>query len=61
MNMSDNGIGGNRRIPRQARIGRFLETWLGAPLQLLKLILHWVHVKPTRWAMRHLDALSYKL
>ena len=61
MNVSDKGLGGNRRIPRKARVGRFLETWLGAPLNLLELILHWLLVKPTRWAMRHLDALSYKL
>jgi len=61
MNMIDKGIGGNRRVPRQAQIGRFLETWIGAPLNLLELILHWVLVQPTRWAMRHLDALSYML
>lgn len=52
---------GNRRLPARARIGRFLETWLGAPLNLLELVLQWVLVKPTRWTMRHLDGLSYKL
>ncbi|MEM9938563.1 MAG: sterol desaturase family protein [Pseudomonadota bacterium] len=52
---------GNRKLPERARIGRFLETWLGAPLNLLEAALRWVLVKPTRWAMRHLDGLSYKL
>lgn len=52
---------GNRKIPQRARIGRFLETWLGAPLAGLELALQWLLVRPTRWAMRHLDDLSYKL
>lgn len=52
---------GNRKMPRQARIARFIETWLGAPLALLEVILQWILVKPTRWMMRHLDRLSYKL
>lgn len=52
---------GNRRIPQQARIGRFLETWLGAPLNLLEASLQWIMVKPLRWFWRHLDHWSYKL
>lgn len=52
---------GNRKMPERARIGRFLETWLGAPLNLLETTLRLLLVNPTRWAMRHLDALSYKL
>ncbi len=52
---------GNRKLPARARVGRFLETWLGAPLNLLEAALGWVIVKPTRWAMRHLDGLSYRL
>lgn len=51
----------NRRMPKQAPIARFLETWLGAPLHVLEFILQWVLVKPTRWFWRHLDSLSYKL
>lgn len=51
----------NRKLPARARIGHFLEIWLGAPLNLLELILQWILVKPTRWMMRHLDGLSYKL
>nr|WP_070960204.1 sterol desaturase family protein [Hyphomonas sp. Mor2] len=52
---------GNRRIPRQARIGRFLETWLGAPISFLEFTLQWIMVKPLRWFWRHLDHWSYKL
>jgi len=52
---------GNRRIPEQARIGRFLETWLGAPINMLEAALQWVMVKPLRWFWRHLDSWSYKL
>ena len=52
---------GNRNLPKQAPIARFLETWLGAPLAVLEVILQWLLVKPTRWGMRHLDVLSYKL
>lgn len=52
---------GNRRIPKQARVARFIETWLGAPLHALEVILNWILVKPTRWFWRHLDRLSYKL
>ena len=51
----------NRRIPKRARIAHFIETWLGAPLNLLEATLQWVLVRPTRWMMRHLDAASYKL
>lgn len=51
----------NRRMPAKARIARFLETWLGAPLHLLEFVLQWILVKPTRWFWRHLDSLSYKL
>lgn len=52
---------GNRRMPKQARIARFLETWLGAPLHALEFVLQWILVKPTRWFWRHLDSWSYKL
>ena len=52
---------GNRRMPKQARIARFLETWLGAPLHCLEFVLQWILVKPTRWFWRHLDSWSYKL
>ncbi|MDJ0921764.1 MAG: sterol desaturase family protein [Henriciella sp.] len=51
----------NRKMPARARMARFMETWLGAPLNLLEFTLHWVLVQPTRWIMRHLDGLSYKL
>ncbi|MEO0608363.1 MAG: hypothetical protein AAFY82_09030, partial [Pseudomonadota bacterium] len=51
----------NRRMPARARMARFIETWLGAPLHLLETALQWVMVRPTRWMMRHLDAASYKL
>lgn len=51
----------NRRITRRAPVARFLETWLGAPLNLLEASLQWVLVRPTRWMMRHLDTASYKL
>ena len=51
----------NRKIPNRAPIARFVETWLGAPLNLLELVLQWLLVKPTRWAMRHMDRLSYRL
>ena len=52
---------GNRKLPEQARIGRFLETWLGAPINGLEFVLQWVMVKPLRWFWRHLDSWSYKL
>lgn len=52
---------GNRKLPARARIGRFFETWLGAPINALEAALNWVLVKPTRWAWQHLDTLSYKL
>ena len=51
----------NRRMPARARMARFLETWVGAPLHLLEPVLLWVMVRPTRWLLRHLDAASYKL
>ena len=51
----------NRKIPEQARIGRLLETWIGAPINALEFVLQWLLVKPTRWFWRHLDVLSYKL
>ncbi len=52
---------GNRKLPERARIGRFLETWLGAPINGLEFVLQWVMVKPLRWFWRHLDSWSYKL
>jgi len=52
---------GTRKLPTRAPIGRFLETWLGLPFNILEFVLQWTLVKPTRWAMRHLDILSYKL
>jgi sterol desaturase/sphingolipid hydroxylase (fatty acid hydroxylase superfamily) len=61
MARSDQQLLGNRRIPKQARIARFIETWIGAPLHALEVILNWILVKPTRWFWRHLDGLSYKL
>ncbi|MEO1553279.1 MAG: sterol desaturase family protein [Pseudomonadota bacterium] len=51
----------NRKLPERARVGRFLETWLGAPINALEFILQWVMVKPLRWFWRHLDSWSYKL
>ena len=51
----------NRRLPKKARIGRFLETWLGAPFHFLEAVLSWLLVRPTRWTMRHLDGVSYRL
>lgn len=61
MARSEQQLSGNRRIPKQARVARFIETWLGAPLHALEVILNWILVKPTRWFWRHLDRLSYKL
>ncbi|MCR9196681.1 MAG: sterol desaturase family protein [Hyphomonas sp.] len=61
MARSEQQHSGNRRIPKQARVARFIETWLGAPLHALEVILNWILVKPTRWFWRHLDRLSYKL
>ena len=52
---------GNRKLPERARIGRFLETWLGAPINGLEVVLNWIMVKPLRWFWRHLDSWSYKL
>ncbi|MEM7661230.1 MAG: sterol desaturase family protein [Pseudomonadota bacterium] len=51
----------NRGMPKQARFARRLEMSLGAPIALLEFVLQWVLVRPTRWMMRHLDRLSYKL
>ncbi len=61
MATTDTQGSGNRRMPKQARIARFLETWLGAPLHALEFVLQWILVKPTRWFWRHLDSWSYKL
>lgn len=61
MEASNANISGNRKIPERAPIGRAIETWLGAPLSLIELVLQWVLIKPTRWFWRHLDVLSYKL
>lgn len=61
MAMTDTQNSGNRRMPKQVRIARFLETWLGAPLHALEFVLQWILVKPTRWFWRHLDSWSYKL
>ncbi|MCR9078380.1 MAG: sterol desaturase family protein [Hyphomonadaceae bacterium] len=61
MATTDTQNSGNRRMPEQARIARFLETWLGAPLHALEFVLQWILVKPTRWFWRHLDSWSYKL
>ena len=51
----------NRKISDRAPIARFMETWLGAPINLLEAALQYVLVRPTRWMMRHLDSWSYKL
>lgn len=51
----------NRKITKRAPVARFLETCLGAPINLLEASLQYVLVRPMRWMMRHLDALSYKL
>ena len=61
MAMTQQPRSSNRKMPARARIARFVETWLGAPLHLLEFILQWVLVKPTRWFWRHLDSLSYRL
>lgn len=61
MAATDTQNSGNRRMPKQARIAHFLETWLGAPLHALEFVLQWILVKPTRWFWRHLDSWSYKL
>ncbi|MEO0883324.1 MAG: sterol desaturase family protein [Pseudomonadota bacterium] len=61
MSTSDVRTAQNRGMPERARFARRLEAWLGAPLALLELVLQWILVKPTRWVMRHLDRLSYKL
>ena len=51
----------NRKISSRAPVARFIETWLGAPFSALEIVLRWGLVNPTRWIMRHLDHLSYKL
>lgn len=61
MAMTQQPRSSNRKMPARARIARFVETWLGAPLHLLEFVLQWVLVKPTRWFWRHLDSLSYRL
>lgn len=61
MARSDQPYKGNRHIPQHARVARFIETWLGAPLLALEWVLNWVLVKPTRWFWQHLDGLSYRL
>ena len=61
MDRTEKSLSGNRRMPARARIARFLELTLGAPLTLLEVFLNWVLVKPTRWMMQHLDRWSYKL
>lgn len=61
MNTIETQPTGNRRMPAKARIARFLETWIGAPIHFLEFVLQWVLVKPTRWFWRHLDRWSYAL
>ncbi|MEM7460079.1 MAG: sterol desaturase family protein [Pseudomonadota bacterium] len=57
----DSSKSSNRKLPERARIGRFLETWIGGPINGLEFVLQWVMVKPLRWFWRHLDSWSYKL
>jgi len=50
----------NRRLPSRARFARILERTVGVPFNLLEHALAYVLVRPTQFAMRQLDSLSYK-
>jgi len=50
----------NRELPERAVMGRTLEKWAGLPFNMLERLGSYILVRPTRYALDHLDALSYK-
>ena len=51
----------NRKITERAPLARSIEKWLGMPLNLVEAAGSWIIVRPMNWALRHLDAASYRL
>ncbi len=51
----------NKELPARARFARQLEKWAGMPLNIIESGGSYVIVRPMNWALKHLDAASYKL
>lgn len=51
----------NQTLPHEESSASFIERWMGAPLNLIEELGHYVLVLPLNAALRQLDCLSYKL
>jgi sterol desaturase/sphingolipid hydroxylase (fatty acid hydroxylase superfamily) len=51
----------NQTLPPEEASASFIERWMGAPLNLIEELGHYLLVTPLNAALRQLDRLSYKL
>ena len=51
----------NQTLPHEETSASLIERWIGAPLNLIEELGHFLLVMPLNAALRQLDRLSYKL
>ena len=51
----------NQTLPREETSASLIERWMGAPLNLIEELGHFLLVMPLNAALRQLDRLSFKL
>ncbi|WP_108811552.1 sterol desaturase family protein [Sphingorhabdus sp. Alg231-15] len=51
----------NKELPARAPFARLIEKWAGMPLNIIESAGSYIIARPMNWALKHLDAASYKL